>query len=134
MRQAGRVDKMCARLPSPSPFLSLGRSSTKEGISFLGQLLANKLTKMVEKVFLVRLVLDCCFSGSALRTGDVYDTNIRSIDSDWWRLAIQLVTLSYLRADRLKGTKTRVNRRQRTQMSPQSLPHWSIIRDANMPC
>ncbi|KAH0522767.1 hypothetical protein TsFJ059_006563 [Trichoderma semiorbis] len=37
---------------------------------------------MVEKGLLVTVVLDCCFSGSVLRTGNVQGAGIRSVDYD----------------------------------------------------
>lgn len=51
------------------------------GRSYLrGIHLAGLLQKMVAKGLLVTLVLDCCFSGSAVRNSDWYGFDIRSID------------------------------------------------------
>lgn len=51
------------------------------GSSYLrGRHLAGLLRKMVENELLVTLVLDCCFSGSAVRNSDLYGFDIRSID------------------------------------------------------
>lgn len=51
------------------------------GSSYLrGRHLAGALQKMVEKGLLVTLVLDCCFSGSAVRNSDWHGFDIRSID------------------------------------------------------
>ncbi|KAF3064948.1 Metacaspase-1 [Daldinia childiae] len=53
------------------------------GIYYLrGTALANILDKFVKKGLLVTLGLDCCFSGSVLRTDDIRGTAIRSIDYD----------------------------------------------------
>ncbi|KAI0384133.1 caspase domain-containing protein [Hypomontagnella monticulosa] len=55
--------------------------SNDPGISyFRGIYLMNCLKRMVDKGLLVTLVLDCCYSGSTLRAGDVHGTNIRSVD------------------------------------------------------
>ncbi|KAJ0130256.1 putative 4-hydroxy-2-oxoglutarate aldolase [Fusarium oxysporum f. sp. albedinis] len=47
---------------------------------FQGQLLANCLRRMVEKGLLVTVVLDCCFSGSVLRDGNIRGTDVRAVD------------------------------------------------------
>lgn len=53
------------------------------GCSYLrGRHLAGALQKMVEKGLLVTLVLDCCFSGSAVRNSDWCGFDIRSIEVD----------------------------------------------------
>ncbi|KAL7919052.1 caspase domain-containing protein [Trichoderma austrokoningii] len=55
----------------------------QHGISyFKGETLASCLKKMVKQGLLVTVVLDCCFSGSVLRTGNVRGVGIRSIDYD----------------------------------------------------
>ncbi|KAF5126237.1 hypothetical protein E5D57_010933 [Metarhizium anisopliae] len=46
----------------------------------MGQLLANCLGRMVEKGLLVTVVLDCCFSGSVLRDGNIRGTDVRAVD------------------------------------------------------
>jgi hypothetical protein len=53
----------------------------QHGISyFMGQFLANCLKQMVNKKLLVTVVLDCCFSGSVSRAGDVRGSSIRSVE------------------------------------------------------
>lgn len=53
----------------------------EHGSSYLiGNVLASCLRKMVEKGLLVTLVLDCCYSGSVLRTDGVQGADIRAID------------------------------------------------------
>ncbi|KAM3450097.1 hypothetical protein MY3296_006405 [Beauveria thailandica] len=47
---------------------------------FQGQLLANCLGRMVEKGLGVTVVLDCCFSGSVLRDGNIRGTDVRAVD------------------------------------------------------
>ncbi|PNP44349.1 hypothetical protein TGAMA5MH_03955 [Trichoderma gamsii] len=56
--------------------------NNKYGITyFKGEILASCLKKMVEdKELLVTVVLDCCFSGSVLRAGDVRAAGIRSVE------------------------------------------------------
>lgn len=49
---------------------------------FEGKMLANCLNKMVRNGLLVTVVLDCCFSGSVLRTSNIRGIGIRSIDYD----------------------------------------------------
>lgn len=57
--------------------------NNEHGISyFKGDILASCLKKMVEKGLLVTVILDCCFSGSVLRTGNVQGVGIRSVDYD----------------------------------------------------
>ncbi|KAM0461567.1 hypothetical protein ACHAPV_004273 [Trichoderma viride] len=53
----------------------------QHGISyFKGEILASCLRKMVDNGLLVTVVLDCCFSGSVLRAGDVRGASIRSVE------------------------------------------------------
>lgn len=55
----------------------------QHGISyFKGEILAQCLKRMVQRGLLVTVVLDCCFSGSVLRTGNVRGVSIRSVDYD----------------------------------------------------
>ncbi|KAM6487647.1 caspase domain-containing protein [Trichoderma sp. SZMC 28011] len=65
--------------------------NNEHGISYLkGDILASCFKKMVNQGLLVTVVLDCCFSGSVLRTGNVQGVGIRSVDYD---LAIAAATL-----------------------------------------
>ncbi|KAL6818972.1 caspase domain-containing protein [Trichoderma camerunense] len=53
------------------------------GIRYLyGDTLASCFKKMVNQGLLVTVVLDCCFSGSVLRTGNVRGVGVRSVDYD----------------------------------------------------
>ncbi|KAL6798175.1 caspase domain-containing protein [Trichoderma sp. SZMC 28012] len=55
----------------------------QNGIQYLyGNTLASCFKRMVDKGLLVTVVLDCCFSGSVLRTGNVRGVGIRSVDYD----------------------------------------------------
>ncbi|KAL7934284.1 caspase domain-containing protein [Trichoderma chlorosporum] len=55
----------------------------EHGISyFKGELLGKCLSRMVREGFLVSVVLDCCFSGSVMGTGDIRGVGIRSVDYD----------------------------------------------------
>ncbi|KAL5093246.1 hypothetical protein Trisim1_011051 [Trichoderma cf. simile WF8] len=57
--------------------------NNEHGISyFKGDTLASCLNRMVKQGLLVTVVLDCCFSGSVLRTGSVQGAGIRSADYD----------------------------------------------------
>jgi hypothetical protein len=47
-----------------------------------GSLLAKALSRMVERRLLVTLVLDCCFSGSVVRSSNWQGFDVRSIDYD----------------------------------------------------
>ena len=60
--------------------LVLYDADNAQGMCFLyGWRLANEMKKMVDKGFLVTLVLDCCFSGSVLRDDHGNDTRIRTV-------------------------------------------------------
>lgn len=55
--------------------------NNKNGQSyFYGNFLAKYLRKMVDNGLLVTVVLDCCFSGSVLRDGDVRGASIRAVE------------------------------------------------------
>lgn len=53
----------------------------EDGCSYLrGEVLAMALRKMIDKGLFVTLVLDCCFSGSAVRQSGDHDVGIRTTD------------------------------------------------------
>ncbi|PVH92912.1 hypothetical protein DM02DRAFT_677192 [Periconia macrospinosa] len=54
-----------------------------EGSRYLfGSDLVNKLNNMVQKGLLLTIVLDCCFSGSVVRHGNLPDASIRTVPYD----------------------------------------------------